>query len=367
MPQEYAPIVIGSIGLLTTITALYTLAARERKVPYVINSIFGTFYVVLVTLILVLIAAGDSDRARKELLLEFSSVFLLVAVVLAILKIAKLHNHLVHYRTDHLWRNLLGRWRQASYEAYKHSPIGISTGLIDSFKSSWLPKEQLLQQLKRHPEGGPTEPSLSVVLKASRFNDADRFTLDLATHFLANDCCVQYATCARHPADLLLQLKRRWASGSPDWKEIVKRIVVVDGYTPHFGFTDSIHSIMRDWAQKEGIECIQSQPSFPGIHSATAQAFNSIKARSSAPRKPALLIYEGASALAELESEEQCRIFYRHILPSERMWGGMFTLIVETTQTASVLALLESYSDAVVTAEQPRPSSIAGHAGANGN
>jgi len=47
-------------------------------------------------------------------------------------------------------------------------------------------------------------------------------------------------------------------------------------------------------------------------------------------RKPTLTIYEGTNALVELESTEQYRIFIRHLLPSERLWGGMFTFVIES-------------------------------------
>ena len=61
-------------------------------------------------------------------------------------------------------------------------------------------------------------------------------------------------------------------------------------------------------------------------------------------RHPILVIYEDSYALADLESPEQYRIFVRHVLPSERMWDGMFTVFLETAQPEYDWRLLHSYA-----------------------
>jgi hypothetical protein len=86
------------------------------------------------------------------------------------------------------------------------------------------------------------------------------------------------------------------------------------------------------------------------MHTAAARAFNTIKALSKAQsgqhvRQPTLVIYDGPHALVELESIEQYRIFIRHLVPSERLWGGMFTLVVESVISEQDLALLQTYTD----------------------
>ena len=63
---------------------------------------------------------------------------------------------------------------------------------------------------------------------------------------------------------------------------------------------------------------------------------------------PSLMIYEGCHALVDLESSEQYRIFIRHVMPSERLWGGMMTLFVETMVTDDNLAVLEESSDSLL-------------------
>lgn len=64
------------------------------------------------------------------------------------------------------------------------------------------------------------------------------------------------------------------------------------------------------------------------------------------------MIFEGTYALVDLESPEQYRLFVRHVIPSERMWGSMFTLFAEVTIDQESQALLESYSDYSVDGEQ---------------
>jgi hypothetical protein len=61
-------------------------------------------------------------------------------------------------------------------------------------------------------------------------------------------------------------------------------------------------------------------------------------------RKPTLVIYEDTYALTDLESPEQYRIFVRHVMPSERMWDGMFTVFLESTQPDSDWKMLQAYA-----------------------
>jgi hypothetical protein len=53
-------------------------------------------------------------------------------------------------------------------------------------------------------------------------------------------------------------------------------------------------------------------------------------------------------ALSDLESVEQYRIFARHVLPSEQLWDGMFTVFVETAQREEDWKLVSSYAGMTV-------------------
>jgi hypothetical protein len=65
-----------------------------------------------------------------------------------------------------------------------------------------------------------------------------------------------------------------------------------------------------------------------------------------------LVLYEGCTALIDLESNEQYRIFVRHVLPSERLWGGMFTVFVEPDIADENRAVLEGGADIFVQAPE---------------
>jgi hypothetical protein len=94
---------------------------------------------------------------------------------------------------------------------------------------------------------------------------------------------------------------------------------------------------------------VTSSVSYAGIHTATAKAFNKLKDEAGKRvRQPTLVVYEGCNALVDLESPEQYRIFVRHVIPSERAFGGMFTVFIEPTLPAAEAALLESYADVFV-------------------
>lgn len=80
------------------------------------------------------------------------------------------------------------------------------------------------------------------------------------------------------------------------------------------------------------------------MHTAASRAFNLIKKKNKGDvRKPVLVIYEDTYALTDLESPEQYRIFVRHVLPSERLWDGMFTVFTEVGQSEADWRLLSSY------------------------
>jgi hypothetical protein len=81
------------------------------------------------------------------------------------------------------------------------------------------------------------------------------------------------------------------------------------------------------------------------MHTAASKAFNKIRTQlRQDERQPTLVIYEDCYALTDLESPEQYRVFVRHVLPSERMWGGMFTVFLESAQATFDWQVLHAYA-----------------------
>ena len=48
--------------------------------------------------------------------------------------------------------------------------------------------------------------------------------------------------------------------------------------------------------------------------------------------------------MTDLELAEQYRIFVRHVIPSEKMWGGMLTVFLEAALNTADWELLRTYS-----------------------
>jgi hypothetical protein len=141
------------------------------------------------------------------------------------------------------------------------------------------------------------------------------------------------------------------------WEVARRDLVVVDAYTPHFGFMDSINKAKSAAVVEQiGGRLISSPETYAGMHSASSNAFKLIKRGAAQPgvRQPTLVIYEDMFALADLESVEQYRIFVRHVLPSERLWDGMFTVFAETAQPASEWRLVNSYADITLELSEER-------------
>jgi hypothetical protein len=367
----------AGLALLAFVMALYALAAREQKTPYITNSVYSTALIVLIAILLSTLSKfiGPKNAQWADAVFTLSSVFLGIGILMVFFRVWRVQNRKINFRDDNLIKNLkLVRWiknilrsirRQPTYE---HNPLKFPDPLIHSIKDCTpLSSDQLEAAFKRNEAIGATL-SISAACRVTTFSQADQLLSKLALCFLNHQCWVQYTTCARHPAEFLLQLQKTWNANSKekgkDWQEVARQVIAVDAYSPHFGFTDSIHDEFTKRLKEQGIDCITARASYAGVHTASARAFNRMKEKAETQkkegRKATLAIYEGASALVELESTEQYRIFIRHVLPSERLWGGMFTFVVESTITEQNLDLLRTYSDLWIDlAPHPRPNDLA--------
>ncbi len=353
--------------LLAFIMAFYALTARERKTPYITITVYSA-----VIFVLFVIAISMLSTVTKSVSLQrVAECLLIMAVVYVAYRIWRIHNRHMNFRDDNLFWNLviiryiLSKVRSIKNKtSYEHSPIGIPDEIVTSVTNTgYFSEEELRCAIKRNDSSDTMKLSLSAVYKTPNWVKADLMTTNLAICFLQHNAYVQYTTSARHPAEFILQLKNTWETrnnqiNKKDWREISNNIVAVDAYTPHFGFVDTTHC---EWKkQLEGkdinVTCLTSKSSFAGVHTSAAIAFNVIKKRHQGEiRHPTLVIYEGIYGLVDLESIEQYRIFIRHLLPSEKMWGGMFTFIIEAAIPDEELELLKSYTDLTIEEEDENP------------
>lgn len=361
----------ATAGLLAFLVSLYALVGRERKSPYLINSIFFVFLICLIGAMFDLGALLVPKELQTFLCFTFNQdtflkigvSVLLFAFAVAAWKIWTAAIRLtqfvdpkgIWYRIRHLAisRGLKRIWSrlQGSPQTYSHNPLPLDAGLkaalervvsnrsIDSGNGASSDRKtfELRRENERH--------SLALALRHQ--GQANQVLMELAVEFLKNDNYVQYMTASRHPIEFIKFVKDNWADqNGKNWNEVSKKIIVIDAFTAHFGFTDSIHGKRTDQLVSEfGVDCINSAATFAGIHTAASEAFKKIqKKEAGGLRKPALVIYEDCYALADLESVEQYRIFVRHVMPSERLWDAMFTVFAETAQPEAEWGLVSSYA-----------------------
>lgn len=367
----------GCFWLLGFTVAFFAFVARDRRMPSVSNTIYSailiTFFAALLAISSGAVDAYSSEAAKW--LLRAAAALLTVGVILVLFRVWKAHHRHIHFRDDQLLQHIwvirkIKEWRRArKYSSegpdYRHKTTGITDKLLSSIlESKYVDEKQLRRAADRYKGADGTDLSLSIACHAKSLVDADELMVDLAVRFLEDsNCTVQYGSCVRHPFEFLLQLKSRWQSmqRSDDWKQVTPRIVAVDAYTSHFGFTDSIHPVFHHKAKLESVEVVPSPPTYAGVHTAAMRAFNITKERAKKRgldvRTATLVIYECPYALSDLESPEQYRIFVRHVLPSERLWGGMLTIVVESGAPKEALDTLRAYVDLYMDLDEPRPVS----------
>ena len=155
-------------------------------------------------------------------------------------------------------------------------------------------------------------------------------------HRLKENETASYVACARHPFDIWERLKAQGIEEKRDGHPFRDSLVLVDVFTPAFGFTDEIHEDRDRQLSRHGVSCVKAK-TFAGLHTAVNQAFKIIKKKEKEQkgkqiRRPSVMVYDRSSALCDTESVEQFRVFWRHVIPSEQCYG-MITLIVEDEMT----------------------------------
>jgi hypothetical protein len=351
-------LVTSAFALLAFLLAFYALLARERKTPYITTFIYPIASLVTVSIFIASISSliPASFPRAKTVSEGVAATLLCIALTTVVYNVWRLHNRHVHFRDDHLIRNtsvvryakhLLRRLRRKP--SYEHTPPKLTEDALRILLSDTNPNDIILAGVRRDFKTVPQHrwaTSLSISICQRRLSQTDEFLVAIIADLLDKDCYVQYTTCIRHPFELIDSLA---SAKVLENQAHARRVAVIDAYTPHFGFTDSVHLERTAEITGKGVIAVTSRPSYAGVHTATARAFNKLKDESGGQvRNPTLVVYEGCSALIDLESPEQYRIFLRHVLPSEHAWGGMVTVFVEPTASDVDSLLLQTYSDIYV-------------------
>lgn len=367
------PLLTATAGLLAFLIGVYTLAGRDRKSPYLINSVFAVFLICLLGAALdvaALIAEPLSARVSRWLLVGGTAV-LLLAILVTMWRLWTIYVRFAYFvdpgglgrlRLLPGFRQLRALWKRKSGPSYEHDPLPLGQPLQESIRKiiqdaagqapSIDPDQGKLfadpasQGIKAEVRDHQDPRSLAMALRHQ--GQANNLLGDLCIAFLRQDAhYIQYMTASRHPIEFVDHLQAAVKKAGLTWNAVRNRIVVVDAYTPHFGFLDSTNGDKTGKLRKEfGDRLLSSTETYAGLHSAASAAFKSIQRAGPADtmRQPTLVIYEDMYALSDIESVEQYRIFARHVIPSERLWDGMFTVFAEMAQKEEDWKLISSYA-----------------------
>lgn len=337
-------------ALLAFLVGLMTLTGRERKSPYVINRVMFAFLLCLIGGALDIVAMvpsqWGSEKASQTALLLGSTVLLLAFLY----SFRLTYNVFVrfHYFVDHVsWKNLPGisfirrKLKEINHKpTYEYNPLKFPPAFDTHLKD----------YLRKLDANIRTDGELrALCIRASHLQQTNAHVVELAVMALKEGITVQYLTASRHPIGFVTSLKEAVSAAGLEEADIARRLVVIDAYSPHYAFLDSVYPQKTRVVESLGISVVKAKALYAGIHTAAGRAFNILKKKAgSENRLPTLVIYEDPYALVDLESAEQYRIFVRHVLPSERLWVGMFTVVVESAQPDADWQLLQAYADVVI-------------------
>lgn len=342
-------LVTATAGLIAFQLGLLTLVGRERKSPHIINRAFPIFLVCLLVAA-VSVAASVLPTEWTTRVLSLAAGLLVFAILLSLFSVYRIAIRFVYFvdsvNPKYFWGiRQLRRWwgnMRSPRPTYQHNTVPVPDDLRDELVASLKAEFGDLVQMRDDTD------LRSLAVATEHQWQSNRILAELARAFLVHGFSVQYMTTSRHPIEFVTFLRQCLADKGVQWPNVARQVVVVDAYSPHFAFIDSIYPKKTQQLQALDVTCVTSTMTYAGVHSASSDAFNRIKAQMARTprdsRQPTLVIYENLYALADLESAEQYRIFVRHVLPSERMWDGMFTVFIECSQPEADWSLLHSYA-----------------------
>ena len=340
-------VLAATAALLAFLIGLYTLIARDRKSPYITNSIFSILIISLIGILFDTLSILFSIKS----FLFVGVLFLLISSIWSIFRTYRIAVRSWFF-VDRLsikdWR--FARWVRHTWrkfreeKTYEHNPKPLTDDLQKSVAAILSESPEYNSNFRDNITGR------SMAIAVQYQGQANDLIMKLAEIFLENKYPVQYLCAARHPFEFVSSLKDYITTKNTiSWDDVSGLVVAVDAFSTHYGFVDSIHTSKTSDLRKMGIGLVKSKDSFAGMHSAASKAFNVLKKKFNTKiRCPALVIYEDCYAISDLESTNQYRIFVRHIFPSERMWDGMFTVFIESVPPDSEWDLLQSYARVTV-------------------
>ncbi len=293
----------ATAGLVAFHIGLFTLVGRERKSPYAINSVFTIFLLCLLSAVVALAAALVPTESRAAFL-EIGGWVLVATFLVSLYRVYRIAVRFVYFVDSVSPRHFpivrqIRRWKtfRSARPTYSHNAVPVPPDLVaeitkvlsDSIDGSFKARQ------------GLDPKSLAVAVE---HQGQGRLLAELALAFLQRRFSVQYMTASRHPIEFIGYLKDFIAQTTDGWHSYTRHIVVVDAYSPHFAFIDSIYPVKTRQLELLDITCVSSKMTYAGVHSAASRAFKTIQQQlgKNEHRKPTLVVYEDLYALADLES-----------------------------------------------------------------
>lgn len=346
----------ATAGLVAFHIGLYTLVGRERKSPYVINLVFPIFILCLlvaaISLFSTLLPANWASCS-----LSLATILLCGAFVWSAINVYKVAIRFIYFVDSIRLQDLpiirgARRWRVMKNvgQTYPHNPNPVPPELKDEIFT-------ILKRFEDHWDSRDIKNPQSLAVSIQHQGQGNSLLAEIAVAFLQREFTVQYLTASRHPIEFVKFLENTLIERTLSLKQYRKHIVVIDAYSPHFAFLDSIYIKKDQELVALGITRIPAAMTYAGMHSASSRGFKAIQRQvTGTDRNPTLVVYEDAYALSDLESAEQYRIFVRHVMPSERMWDGMFTVFLESAQPEQDWKILQAYANMTLDLRSPKPT-----------
>lgn len=151
----------------------------------------------------------------------------------------------------------------------------------------------------------------------------------LIAHYIAETIedgdTIDYVSTYKSPVELCA------CFSDEEMQVIVKRLSIIDCFTPHYSFDDKVVKFKKEEYTNKGYKFYNAD-SFAEIHTAANNSwyrFRKVcKSEENMYRIPHRTIYDTLSSLIRFSSEELYFIFLRHVISSEKSYG-MISLIIE--------------------------------------
>jgi hypothetical protein len=313
------------------VTALFTLYLKDARLRASSENILVTLIFFLISTIFTFISlliVNFNTGCKSALLWAF--ILNSLALVIYIFTLFSLlfsvflrsYNQIYNLRTNKVWRYFKPvKYVYNFFRGYKSYELEIIPRTLDANSFKCIRghfKEHEIQLISR---------GASILITGEQTKESVDLVLELIHERLMAKETANYISADHHPYEIWERFKNKYS----DYGQLVEDIVFIDAFSPSFGFTDDIYENYTKKLKAEGVGSVKAK-TFAGLHTMVTKAFNLIKKnekkRGKKTRRPMTIIYSHTSALCDFESMEQFRIFWRHVISSERIYG-MTLLILE--------------------------------------